>query len=125
MLVGLNVFEMVGVANTFRVAVLLPGPAVGVCVVVMPDVVLGRAPSVVLVTAKVTVQLPEAGIPTPVKLSAVCPVAKVFGEVPLHVPPTAPPTALMFVSVSVKAPPVIADAVGLVIVRVTVEVPPD
>src|SRR5947209_4286196 len=90
---------------TVRVAVLLAGPAAGVCVVVTPDVVLLLAPTFVLVTPKVTVQLPLAGILSPVKLSAVAPADRLLGVVPVHVPPTAPPTALMFTSVSVNAPP--------------------
>jgi len=125
MLVGLNAFAMLIAAHTVKVAVLLPAPAVGICVVVMPEVVLCCAPSVVLVTAKVTVQLPDAGMLIPVKLNAVCPAVKVDGLVPVQVPPTAPPDAFMFVSVSEKAPPVKAVALPLVKVRVTVEVLPD
>jgi len=104
--------------------VLLTVPAEGVCVVVTPEVVLGCTPGVLLVTPKVTVQEPLAGMLIPVKLNAVAPATSVFGVVPMQVPPTAPPTALIFVSVSVKAAPVSADAFELLRVSVTVEVPP-
>jgi hypothetical protein len=70
-------------------------PADGVCVVVTPEVVLGFAPAVLLVTLKTTVQLLLAGIVIPVKLRAVAPAVRVFGVVPTQVPVTAPPTALM------------------------------
>jgi hypothetical protein len=112
-------------AVTVRVAVLLAAPAVGVCVVVTPEVVLGFPPTVLLVTLKITVQLPLAGIVIPEKFSAVAPAARVFGVVPIQVPPTAPPTALMFTSVSVNAPPANADALLLANVNVTTELPPD
>ena len=62
---------MVGAASTVRVAVLLAAPAVAVCVVVTPDVVLFWVPGILLVTLKATVQLPLAGIAMPVKLSDV------------------------------------------------------
>ena len=115
---------MVG-APTSSVALLLAAPAVGVCVVFTPEVVLGSEPAVVLVTLNVTVQLPLAGMVIPVKLNAVAPALKVAGVVPTQVPPTAPPTALIFDSVSVNAPAVIGVALLLVKVRVTVETPPD
>ena len=67
-----------------------------------------------LVIEKITVQAPLAGMLMPVKLNAVAPAANVFGVVPVQVPVTAPPTALMFTSVSVKAPPVSAVAFELV-----------
>jgi len=121
---GANALAIVGGATTVRLAVLLTAPAVGVCVVVTPDVVFGCTPDVLLVTAKVTVQLLPAGIVMPVKPRAVAPAANVFGVVPTQLPPTAPPTALMFVSVSVKAPPDSAEAFELLKVNVTVEVPP-
>jgi hypothetical protein len=69
--------------------------------------------------------LPLAGIVIPEKFSAVAPAARVFGVVPIQVPPTAPPTALMFTSVSVNAPPANADALLLANVNVTTELPPD
>src|SRR5271169_4179082 len=71
--VGLNALTMVGDARlvTVRLAVLLTAPAVGVCVVVTPEVVFGCDPTVLLVTANVTVQLPLDGMLIPVKLSAV------------------------------------------------------
>ena len=78
-----------------------------------------------LVTLKVTVQVPLDGMVMPVKLRLVWPAVRVDGEVPAHVPPTAPPTALIFTSVSVKAPPVRAEVLLLERVRVTTELPPD
>ena len=116
---------MVGAANTVRVAVLLTVPAVVVCVVVTPEVVLGWAPGVLLVTLKITVQLLLAGIVMPVKLREVWPTVSVAGVVPVQVPLTAPPTALMLTNVSVNAPPVRFEAFELDRVRVTTEVPPD
>src|ERR1700733_1092642 len=104
---------MVGAANTVRVAVLLAVPAVGVWVVVTPDAVLFWAPGVLLVTLNVTLQLLLAGMVIPVKLRLVWPAVRVDGVVPTHVPPTAPPTALMFTSVSVNAPPVRAEVLLL------------
>src|SRR5438445_651766 len=73
-----------------------------------------------------TVQLPAAGIVIPLKFNAVAPPAtRLFGVVPAHVPVTAPPTALIFVSASVNEAPV--SALGLVLpsVKVTVLVPPE
>src|SRR5271170_796002 len=110
---------------TVSFGLLLALPAVGVCVVFTPEVVLGSEPTVVLVTLNVTVQLPLAGMVIPVKLRAVTPAVNELGVVPTQVPPTAPPTALMFVSVSVNAPPVSAVALVFFKVSVTVEVPPD
>ena len=71
--VGLNALVMVGVASavTVRLAVLLTAPAVGVCVVVTPDVVFGLLATLLLVTLKMIVQLLFAGIEIPVKLRAV------------------------------------------------------
>jgi hypothetical protein len=112
-------------AVTVRLAVLLAVPAVGVCVVFTPDVVLGSAPVVVLVTLKITVQLPLAGIVIPVKLSAVAAAVNELGVVPTQVPPTAPPTALIFESVSVNAPPVSAELLLFDRVSVTVDEAPD
>jgi hypothetical protein len=125
--VGLKAFAMVGVASavTVRSAVLLAVPAGPLCVVLTPEVVLGLGPVVVLVTLKVTVQLPLAGMVIPLKLRAVVPAVKLVGVVPEQVPPTAPPSALMFDSVSVNAPPVRAEVLLLVKVSVTVEDPPE
>src|SRR5438128_1227095 len=116
---------MYGAASTLRVAVLLAVPAPGVCVVVTPDVVFGCPPGVLLVTLKMTVQLPFAGIVIPLKLRAVAPATRLFGLVPTHVPVTLPPAALIFVNVSVNEAPV--SALGLVLpsVNVTVLVPPE
>ena len=124
MLVGLKVFAIVGGAKTVRLAVLLAVP-IAVCVVVTPEVAFGFVPTVVLVTANVTVQLPLAGIVIPLKLNAVAFAASVFGVVPAQVPPTAPPTALILRSVSVNDALVNGDALLLLNVRVTVELPPD
>src|SRR5260370_287388 len=123
----LNAFVMVGDAMLFtvRVAVLLGEPGEGVCVVVTPDVVLGFPPTVLLVTLKVTVQLPLAGIVIPVKLSAVALALRVLGVVPAQVRPTAPPTALMLTSESVNAPPVRLEPLLFDNVRVARELPPD
>ena len=116
---------MVGAVSTVNVAVLLAAPAVAVCVVVTPEVVLFCVPTVLLVTLKVTVQLPLAGMVIPVKLRAVWPAARFAGAVPLQVPPTVPPAALMFVRVSLKAPPVSDVALPFDNVSVMVELPPD
>src|SRR5579871_575011 len=123
--VGLNALVMEGAASTVSVALLLAAPAVGVCVVLTPEVVLDWTPAVALVMLKVTVQLLLAGMVIVVKLRAVAPAVSDAGVVPVQVPPTAPPEALIFTSVSVKAPPVRAVALVLAKVRVTVEVPPD
>jgi hypothetical protein len=115
---------MVG-APTPSVAVLLAAPAVGVCVVLTPEVVLGSEPTVELVTLNVTVQLPLAGIVIPLKLSAVAPAVNELGVVPTQVPPTEPPTALIFESVSVNAPPVSGELLLLDTVSVIVDEAPD
>jgi hypothetical protein len=103
---------------------LLAAPAVGVCVVVTPDVVFGRTPGELLVTSKMTVHEPLAGIVMPLKLKAVAPATKLFGVVPTQLPVTAPPTALILLSVSVNEPLVKVVAFVLPSVSVTVEVPP-
>lgn len=123
--VGLKTFPMVGGPRTVRLAVLLPVPAVGICVVVMPEVAFGCTPAVLLVTVKITVQLLFAGMVMPLKLSPVAPAVSKDGVVPTQVPLTAPPAAVMFESVSVNAPPVRAMLFPLESVKVTVEVPPD
>ena len=121
----MKLFDTVGAASTVSVAVLLPAPAIGVCVVVTPEVVLFCEPGVLLVTLNVTVQLLFAGILIPEKLSDVAPADKLAGVVPVQVPPTAPPAALMLLSMSVKAPPDSDVALLLDSVSVTVDVPPD
>ena len=124
--VGLNALEMVGAANTVRMAELLGDPAVGVCVVVTPEVVLLLEPTVLLVTLTVTVQLPLAGTLIDEKPKKVAPKPTEVGRVPEQVPPTAPPAAVMPVRVSVNAPPVRAVVALLLIrVKVTTELPPD
>ena len=123
--VGANDLAMVGAATTAKVAVLLGAPAVGVCAVVTPEVVFVLPPTELLVTLKITVQFPFAGIVIALKFKAVAPAAKLFGVVPTQVPVTAPPAALILVSVSVNEAFVNAGAAfGLVKVSVTVDVPP-
>jgi len=124
MVAGLNALLMVGATRTVKVAVLLGAPAV-VCVVVTPDVILLWTPAMLLVTPKITVQLPLAGRVMPPKLRAVAPDANEAGVVPKQVPVTLPPAALMLVRVSVKEAPVSAEALLFDRVRVTEEVPPD
>ena len=124
MVAGLNALEIVGVVNTVKAAVLLAVPTV-VCEVVTPEVVLFWTPTVLLLTLNITVQLPLAGMVMPVKLRAVWPAVNVAGVVPVQVPVTAPPKALMLTSVSVNAPPVRADVMLFDRVKVTTEVPPD
>jgi|ERR1035441_5565614 hypothetical protein len=116
---------MVGGASTVRFAVLLADPAVGVSFAATPDVVFGWTPGVLLVTLKIRVQLPLAGIVMPPKLTLVVPALNVEGVVPAHVPVTAPVAALMLTSVSLKNAPV-RGVIGLLFdkVRVTPEVPP-
>jgi hypothetical protein len=81
---------------------------------------------VLLVTPNVTVQLLFAGRPIPLKLRAVAPAVNVVGVVPVQVPPTAPPAALILTSVSENEPLVRAvEALLFANVRVTVDVPPD
>jgi hypothetical protein len=77
---------------------------------------------VLLVTPNVTVQ-PPAGIVIPEKLSAVWPAVNEVAAP--HVPPTAPPTAVMLASVSVKEAPVRLEELVFPKVSVTVDVPPD
>ncbi len=127
MLVGLNAFEMVGVtiAVTVRVAVLLAAPATGVCVVVTPEVVFGWEPGVLLVTPKITVHEVLAPMVIPLKPRAVAPAVNVPGVVPMQLPETAPPTALILLSVSENAAPVRTEALLFDKVTATLEVPPD
>ena len=122
--VGLKAFAIVGAAKTVRLGVLLTAPGDGVCVVVTPEVVLGCTPAVLLVTSKMTVHEPVAGIVMPVKPKAVAPAANVFGVVPTQLPVTAPPTALILLSVSVNEALVKVVALALPSVSVTVELPP-
>ena len=76
-------------------------------------------------TLKTTVQLLLSGMVIPEKLRAVAPAVNVAGVVPVQVPVTDPPAALILVSVSVNAPPLRADVLLLERVRVTTDVPPD
>ena len=86
-----------------------------------PEVVFGCTPTDVLVTEKMTVQLPLAGIVMPPNARAVDPADNVFGVVPTQVPVTAPPAALILASVSLNAPPVSTLPLLLLNVSVTVE----
>ena len=122
--VGENAFVIDGGAITVNVAVLLAVPAEGVCAVVTPEVVFECVPAALLVTEKVTVQEPFAGIVIPLKLKLVAPAANVFGEMPAQVPETAPPAALIFVNASVNEAFVRAIAFVLPRVKVTVDEPP-
>jgi hypothetical protein len=79
----------------------------------------------VLVTPKVTVQFPLAGIVMPVKFTTGAPAVKTLPAAPPHDPADAPPTAVIFESVSENEAFVNAVALLLVKVNVTVEVPPD
>jgi hypothetical protein len=103
---------------------LLAAPGVVVCVVVTPEVAFGFIPGVLLVTSKMTVQLPVAGIVILLKLRAVAFATNVLGDVPTQVPVTLPPAALILTSVSVNEALFNAEALLLLNVRVTVEVPP-
>ncbi len=117
---------MVGVARTARLAVLLTGPALGISVVVTPEVLLGFVPMVLLVTTTVTVQLPLAGMVRPAKVSAVCPLVKLLLLAPTQVPPAfCAPLIDMLPSVSLKLAPVSGKPFVLANVKVIVLVPPD
>ncbi len=78
-----------------------------------------------LVTLKITVQLPLAGMVMPLKLSAVAPPVRLLGVVPTQVPVTLPPAAFMLPNVSENEAFVRVDVLGLPSVRVTVELLPD
>jgi hypothetical protein len=125
MVLGLKAFAIDGEPETKRFAVLLAGPAVAVCAVVTPEVVFGFDPEVLLVTSKMTVQLPAAGIVIPLKINPVAPRTRVPGAAP-HVPVTLPPAATILASVSLNEALVNAVVALLLLnVKVTVEVPPD
>src|SRR5258708_22872265 len=72
---GAKALAIVGATNTVRLALLLAAPAVGVCVVVTPEVELGCTPAVLLVTEKMTVQL-GLGTVMPVKERVVAPATR-------------------------------------------------
>src|SRR5258708_5159582 len=104
---------------------MLLGLPVAASLVDTPEVKFGFVPTWVLATVNAMVQLPPAGIVMPEKLRAVAPAPKVLGVVPVQLPPTAPPDALMLKSESVNAAPVrLMPVFGLVSVSVSVEVPP-
>ena len=66
---GANPSDRAGGVDTCSAAVFDPAPAIGVCAVVTPPAVLGLTPAVLLVTTTETVQLPEAGMVSPEKVS--------------------------------------------------------
>ena len=120
-----NDLPMDGGATTVRVAGVLELP-VRASLLDTPDAVFVNAPGTVLVTVNVTVQLAPAGIVMPEKLRFVAPALKAAGVVPVQLPPTVPPAALMLTSVSVNAAPVrLMPELGAVSVSVTTEVPPE
>ena len=89
-----------GGGTTIKFVVLLGEPAVGVWSVIMPEVVFGCTPTMLLLTEKITVQLPFAGIVT-LKFKAVAPAGREkvhLGQVPVN----SPPTALIFAKLSVN-----------------------
>ena len=91
-----------------------------------PDVVLGFAPGVLLVTAKDTVQTPLAGRLIPEKFNTVAPVIKVPPDVaPEHVPLSAVPDDAIFTSVSENAAPLSGMPLLLDSVRITDVFAPD
>ena len=108
---------------TVRFAVLLGRPAVVVCVVVTPEVVFGCTPIALLLTEKITVQLPFAGIVIVLKVKFLM-LGGILGIVCAHVPVTAPPAAFILTKTSVNVAFVKEKAFGFVKVNVTVEVPP-
>ena len=127
---GLNDLTAVGGTITVSVAVLLGTPAAPVCVDVTPDVVLVCAPTVVLVTFTLNVQVPgvtptAAGSAPPLRLMELPPAAAVT------VPPPQLPTmagvaaTTIFTKLSLNATPVSGVAVGLLRVKVSVDVAPD
>lgn len=91
--------------------------------VVTPDVVFVFVPAAELVTLKITVQ-PDGGIVIPLKLRLVAPAERLLGVVPVQVPVTGPPAALMPTKLSPNEAPVRFVAFGLESVRVTVVFPP-
>src|SRR5262249_45704551 len=127
MVVGLNALETAGAASTVSVAVLLAAPARSEERRVGKEGELLLSPGLVLETLNVTVQLRPgpAGMLIQAKLSSVTPAHKLFGVVPVQVPTTDPPAALIFTRVSVNAPPESAVALLFDSVTVTVDDPPD
>ena len=92
----------------------------------MPLVVLGLTPGVLLVTLTITVQLPEAGMVNPLKLSAACPAENKLLPAPAQVPVAAPGVAtLMLTRLSVNVLLVIGLTLLLVSVNVSVVLPPE
>ncbi len=122
---GEKFFCSVGGESTTRVAVLEGAPALGVCVEVTPLEVFGWEPDTALVTVTCTVQLAPAARPGTVRLRFVAP-ARSAGEliVPTQLPPMAPFAADIPTSTSVKFRFVRAVVFALVMVSVSVLVPP-
>jgi hypothetical protein len=114
---------MEGGGVTVRLAVLLGAPATASPARVAPLVVLGRVPAVLLVTVRVMVQ-PASGTLPAVTAKLVTPAAALL-VTPVQVPPTAPLASCILESVSVKARPVTAAPVPLMIWKLIVEVAPE
>lgn len=112
----LTVGTAVPAATTLRIAVFEAGL----------DVVLELGPSTLLVTGTVTVQLPVAGMVSPVILRDVSPAPKLLPPAPAHVPPAGPATETVMPlgNVSMKDP-AIGEPLAFARVKVMVEVPPE
>ena len=96
---------------------------------VAPEMLFGKPRAglmLVAVTGKLTVQLPEAGMLMPEKLSwPLCPALKLFPLAPVQLPVAAPALATCRLArVSLKATEVRIPALGLLRVTVTLELCP-
>ena len=90
MLAGRNALAIPGAAAvTVRFAVFDAAP-IADSAVVTPEGVLGKTPATLPETGIVTVQVPVAGIVSPVKVSAVWPAVKLLLAAPTQVPPAGP-----------------------------------
>lgn len=121
--VGLKAFVITGGATTVRYTVLLGLPAVPVWVEVTPVAVLACTPPVLLVTLTEIAQLPLAARLPPLRLMLPLPAAAVTVPPQLLLTDGVAATCILL-SVSLKATPVRAAAVGLLSVKVMVDVPP-
>lgn len=121
MSVAPNAFVSIGRDCTVKLAVFETVPGVGVCVVVTPDVTFGWTPATLLLTLNVIVQLPLAGMVSPVIEIDVWLLARLLVPAPAHVPAAdcAPATDILL-SVSVKLAPVRGTPFVLVNVKVMV-----
>jgi hypothetical protein len=122
---GMKLFAIVVVVGAFtvNVAVLLAAPAVGVTLVVTPEVAFVCAPTTLPRTANCTIQLPFDGKATPLIFTFVAPAGRLIGASNAQLPLTAPPAVTRFVNVSLNAA-TMPNGLGLVIVAVTTDVPP-